>query len=125
MGDAENRAVIERYFHCINHEDWDGLAELWHDDAEFRVTAARPRSGKEDVLRYYPKALAPFPEHWDEPTRIIVAGNTVTVEIDFIGRTADGRPVEFPAVDIFDLEDGKIRNFSSWFDIELIRKQTS
>ncbi len=115
--------MIERYIAGINSENWDGLAELWHDDAESKVTASRSRSRKEDVLAYYPKALAPLPKRWDEPTKVIVAGDTVTVEMDFAGETADGKSVEFEAVDSFDLEDGKIRRFSSWFDIDVIRRQ--
>ena len=117
------RQVILDYFDAINTEDWDKLAGLWTEDAELDVVAARPRRGREDVLTYYPKALSMYPEHWDEPVRISDAGDVVTVEIDFTGKMADGTPVAFKAVDIFDIKDGKLWKMSSWFDILDVRRQ--
>ncbi len=118
-----NREVVDVYFAAINSENWDALAEMWHPDAVWQAIGARPRHGKEDVLAYYPRALALFPEHHDEPTRIIEDGDTVVVEIAFTGVTPDGKPVSFEAVDVFDIEDGLIVKFSSWFDMDLLRAQ--
>jgi ketosteroid isomerase-like protein len=118
-----NREGIEAYFAAINSENWDGLAELWDQDAEWRAVGARPRHGKEDVLTYYPRALALYPEHHDDPTRIIEDGDTIVVEISFTGVTPEGKPVTFEAVDVFDFKDGLIRTFSSWFDMDLLRAQ--
>ncbi len=117
------QAIVD-YFDSINAEDYDKLATLWVEDAELNVVAARPRRGREDVLTYYPRALALFPKHYDDPVRISVAGDVVTVEIKFTGEMADGRPVEFDAVDVFDMRDGKLWKMSSWFDVEHIRRQT-
>jgi uncharacterized protein (TIGR02246 family) len=120
---TEIPAAITEYFRAINDEDWDALASLWVDDAELRVVAARPRFGRDDVLTYYPKALAPYPKHHDDPVRVSVAGDVVTVEIRFTGATADDRPIEFDAVDVFDMRDGKLWKMSSWFNIEDVRRQ--
>ncbi len=120
---ATPQAIVD-YFDSINAEDYDKLATLWVEDAELNVVAARPRRGRDDVLTYYPRALALFPKHYDDPVRISVAGDVVTVEIKFTGEMADGRPVEFDAVDVFDMRDGKLWKMSSWFDIEHIRRQT-
>ncbi len=120
---SANREVVTAYFAAINSEDWDALAELWHDDAVWRATGARPRRGKKDVLIYYPRALALYPDHDDEPTRIIDAGDTIVVEITFTGRTPGGKPVTFEAVDVFDFEEGLIKGFSSWFDMDELRAQ--
>ena len=43
-----------------------------------------PRASTE-IVRYYPKTLAPWKQHLDDPTRFVVAGDTVTVEIHFSG----------------------------------------
>jgi ketosteroid isomerase-like protein len=117
--------VILDYFDCVNREDWDGLAELWTADAELRVVAARPRSGKADVLGYYSRALAPYPRHHDEVRRVSVDGDVVIIEISFTGETADGIQVSFDAVDIFDLRQGKLWKMSSWFDVDHVRRQTA
>lgn len=118
-----NRDTIDAYFDAINSENWDALAELWHEDPVWRAVGARRRRGKDDVLAYYPRALSLYPDHHDEPTRVIEAGDTVTVEITFTGTTPEGKPVTFDAVDVFDLEDGMIRGFSSWFDMDELRAQ--
>ncbi len=115
--------VILDYFDSINTENWDKLASLWTDDAELDVVGARPRRGRDDVLTYYPKALSMYPEHWDEPVRISVAGDVVTVEIDFTGKMENGTAIAFKAVDIFDLKDGKLWKMSSWFNLHDVRKQ--
>ncbi len=49
------------------------------------------------------------------------------VRVDGIegGELADGRPIEFDAVDVFDMRDGKLWKMSSWFDIDHIRRQSS
>lgn len=122
MADS-NIEVINRYFASINAEDWDGLAVLWHPEVDWRATGARRRSGKDDVLSYYPRALALYPTHHDEPVRIIDAGETITVEIVFTGKTRDGKAIRFDAIDVFDFERGLIRRFSSWFDMDQLREQ--
>jgi len=118
-----NVDVIQRYFAAVNAEDWEALREVWHPDVVWRAIAARRRSGIDDVMTYYPRALAPYPVHYDDPVRVIDAGETVTVEIEFTGESDTGKTVRFDAVDIFDFVDGKIIKFSSWFDIEDLRSQ--
>ena len=124
MTDNAPRVILD-YFDAINTEKWEKLASLWCDDAELRVVAARPRFGRDDVLTYYPKALAGYPKHFDDPVRISVAGDVVTVEIAFTGTTPEGHPVTFDAVDVFDLKDGKLWKMSSWFNIEDVRRQAA
>lgn len=113
--------AITTYFRAINAEDWDLLATVWRDDAELIAVGARPRKGRDAIVAFYPKTLAPWKEHLDEPTRFIVAGDTVTAEIHFTGRSADGQEVEFDAVDVFDLVDGRIQRVTNWYDVAAVR----
>jgi hypothetical protein len=48
-----NEAVIAHYFACLDAEDWDAMRELWHEDGELRAVGARPRDGRDAVLRYF------------------------------------------------------------------------
>jgi len=116
------RQTIDAYFECINHERWDRLAELFSADAELRAVGARPRNGRDDIGTYFREALGPYPEHRDEPTRIIPAGQTVTVEIHFEGRLANGRPLAFDAVDVFDFLGDRIQRLTSWYDSAQVRR---
>ena len=55
--------------------------------------------------------------------RWIEAGDTIVTEIHFEGALTDGRPVEFDALDVFDLAEGRIRRIATWFDTRDVRRQ--
>jgi ketosteroid isomerase-like protein len=114
--------AITEYFRCVNREDWEPFAELWTEDAELIALGARPRHGREEVLGYYEKVFSPWHEHFDEPTRILVADSTVTVEVRFRGVTQEGAHVEFDALDLFDLCVDRISRLSNWYDVIAARK---
>jgi ketosteroid isomerase-like protein len=117
--------VIAEYFDAVNAEDWAALGALWEPDAELVATGARPRRGRDDVVAYYPRVLAPFPSHVDQPGRRIAQGSAVVVEVSFTGVTGDGRPVAFDAVDVFDLtpDRARIRRLSTWYDTAAVLRQ--
>lgn len=110
--------AVERYFAAVNAEDWDAVGALFAPGAELRSVGAPTRHGRDAIVAHFPRVLAALPVHHDEPTRVVVAGDVVTVEIHFEGRTADGRDVAFDAVDVFDLADGgrTIAKLSTWYD---------
>jgi ketosteroid isomerase-like protein len=117
-----NEQVVRRYFECIDREDWAGLRQLFAPSASLSAVGARSRTGLDEIVDYYERALGPWTHHSDVPTRLIAAGDTFTVEVKFTGETPDGRTVTFDAVDIFDLCDGSIVAFSSWYDTDYARR---
>jgi uncharacterized protein (TIGR02246 family) len=114
---------VSAYFAAVNAEDWAALAELWEPDAELVATGARSRHGREEVVAYYPRVLAGYAEHEDRAVRRITDGSTVVVEVSFTGRTTDGHPVAFDAIDVFDLAGPRIRRLSTWYDTAAVRRQ--
>jgi ketosteroid isomerase-like protein len=116
MQEHEVRDVVLRYFDCVNNDRWAELRELWHPECVTTPVDGPKRHGVDEVLELYPLLLQPFPQHLDDPTRILVSGDSATVEIRFTGTTHDGRVVEFDALDVFDLEDGRIRFLRYWYD---------
>ncbi len=119
---SEARQVVAEYFVCLDTENWERMTELWHPDASLRAVGARPRSGRGEVIGYFSRLFRPWPQHRDVPTRIVVADNVVTAEVRFEGITPGGRAVTFEAVDVFDLDDGRIRALSNWYDIDFVRR---
>ena len=93
MEEQQIRELVQAYFDRLNGEDWQGLASLFATDAVLRAPGSRTWEGRDEVSAYYRAALAPYPEHRDEPTRVLVAGDTATVEIHFEGRLANGQPL--------------------------------
>jgi ketosteroid isomerase-like protein len=122
---ADAPEVIRTYFDSINTEDFERLAGIWADDVELKAVGARPRTGRDDVMDFYGGIFEPWAAHDDHPTRVVADGDVVVVEIVFTGTTHDGKEISFPAVDIFDLEDGKIRKVSIYYDLTWVRKQMS
>ena len=122
---AENERSVRDYFTCLDGEDWDRMRTLWQPDAELRAVGARARSGIDEVIGYFSGLFTPWPKHEDRPTRFIAQGDTIVVEVTFLGTTPDGREVSFDAVDVFDLRDGLIARLTNWYDIAYARKVLS
>jgi ketosteroid isomerase-like protein len=117
-------ASVQAYFDAINGEDYAAIEDLFTADAELVAPGTEPRRGPAEIADYLRAALAPYPDHLDEPTRIIDAGATVVVEIRFAGALASGERVAFDAVDVFDVQsDGRIARLSSWYDSHAVRQQ--
>ena len=109
-------AVVTSYFNSLNDEDWASFRTLWAEDAEARAVGARPRHGVDDVMNLYTKIFDHWARHLDVPGRTLIDGDTVVVEVHFVGTTDGGREVEFDAVDVIDLDAGKIKRITTWYD---------
>lgn len=121
-GEPTQPPALAEYFRCVNAEDWAGLAALWHPDAEASFVGARPLSGRDDIVAFYQRLFLLWTTHVDEPTRVLLSGTTATVEVHFTGDTADGRRIEFDAVDVIDLDGGLFRRLTNWYDILAVRR---
>jgi ketosteroid isomerase-like protein len=110
--------VVGRYFAAVNAEDWAAVGDLFAEDAELAAVGAPARRGREAIAAHFPWTLKALPVHHDEPTRVVVAGTVVLVEVHFTGRNRADAEVEFDAVDVFDLSpDGTtITRLTSWYD---------
>lgn len=111
--------VVRRYFAAVNEDRFDDLGDLFAPDIVLEMGGAARREGVADAIGYYPRALAALPVHDDEAVSTLTSddGRRVAVEIVFTGTTGDGRPLVFPAVDLFDLdEDGRISRLRSFYD---------
>jgi len=108
--------TVKDYFAALNAEDWELMASVLHPELDLIPSGSRPRIGSDKAIAMFQKIFERFPVHQDNPTRFLEAGNTVVVEISFAGATQDGQEVAFDAVDIFDVEDGRIYRLSQWFD---------
>ena len=122
MSDVE--ATIRAYFEGINAERYDRVAALFAPDGVLIAPGTPPRRGPAEIEEYFRSALRIYPEHFDDPTRTVVAGSTATVEIHFTGALASGARMEFDAVDVFDMDaEGRIARLSSWYDSHAVRGQ--
>jgi hypothetical protein len=115
---ADAPEAIRRYFAGVNGEDWDDFRGIWHEDAEVDVVGGLRFRGLDEIMAYYPRVLAGFPVHHDDPYGIHVSGDVVTVEIAFRGETSAGVEATWEAVDVFHLVDGKVKRLTTWYDMD-------
>ena len=125
----ETPAAVARYFEYVNADRFEDLRELFDPAIRLEMAGAPRRDGVEAAVAYYARALAPLPQHVDDPVDVVTGPVTdtgdrrVAVEIAFTGETADGRLVEFTAVDLFDIgDDGRIRRLRSFYDTALVAR---
>ena len=123
-GEAEMRELVLRYFRNLDTENWDDMREIWHEDGQLRAVGARPRDDRDGVIQYFSKLFTPWPAHEDRPVRLVISerDQTVLAEVRFTGTTAKGNEVVFEAIDVFDVEEGRIKKLSNWYDIDYARK---
>ena len=116
--------TLDAYFDGMNSERYEAVAALFTEDAELKAAGTEWVSGRAAVEGYYRAALGPYPIHRDEPTRIVIADSTATVEIHFSGKLASGIPLEFDAVDVFDFDEaGFVTRMTSWYDSYAVRAE--
>ncbi len=106
----------------MNAEDWDGLGQLFHEEAELEAPGFPRKQGRQAVQAYFRSALSIYPVHYDDPVRVVISGNTATVNIHYEGDLANGYHLSFDAVDVFDMRDGLIGELTSWYDSYDVRR---
>jgi hypothetical protein len=117
MNADPRQIALDGYFDGINEERFEDVAALFTPDAVLRAPGFPPRRGREAIAAYLRGVLAAYPVHRDQPTRTLLAGRTAAVEIHYTGRLADGTPLEFEAVDVFDFTpDAQIASLRTWYD---------
>ncbi|MDE0667970.1 MAG: nuclear transport factor 2 family protein [bacterium] len=116
-------AVVEAYFEAVDAEDFDKLSRLLDPDVSLTACGSRPRQGAAAVIALFRAIFERFPMHADRPRRLICEGGTVVAEFRFEGTSAAGVDVAFEAVDVFDIEDGRIVRLTQWFDSAHLERQ--
>jgi ketosteroid isomerase-like protein len=119
-------AAVTKYFDYLNNDRFEELRDIFADDIRMEMAGAVPRRGVDDAVAFYTKALAPLPRHHDSPDAVWVdpSGTRVCVEISFVGRTCDDRPVTFTAIDVFHLgNEGRIEWLRSFYDTTSVTRQ--
>lgn len=114
--------LIERYFAAVNGRDWAGLAAVLHPDVSVRHMSLLAADGVPAVVKLYRAILEQYREgqHEDRPTRILVDGDVAAVEITATVVTKDGTALTFPAADIIEIQDGRIRTVRTFYDTAVV-----
>lgn len=117
--------VVREYCKNVSDRDIETLAPLLADDVVFMNVGLEVYHGKQAVLDHYagPNGVwKMFPDTFDFRIRNLgITDNRVYTErVDVVG--VNGRDAYLPLLGIFEIENGKIKNWRDYADIAMVRR---
>lgn len=117
-----NEAIAKLLYTHFNNHDWQKMAALYADSAEFKD----PSLGKgivkqthEQIAKKYAELNQIFPDIHDEIKNIYISGDkNVIVEFVSTGTAPDKTKMELPICTIFTIENGLITKDFTYYDNE-------
>ena len=111
-----NQAVIEQFCEAWSRRAPAELSEYFTEDGVYHNMPIQPVAGKETVKVFIQNFLATWTDtHW-EILNIAEVGNVVFCERLDKTKTTNG-DVDLPCVGVFEMQDGKIRVWRDYFDM--------
>ena len=112
----DNALIIREFIQAWSRLDAGELAGYFTEDGTYHNIPASAVSGREPIAQF----IAGFTEHWQsrdwEIISLFADGDRVMAErIDHT--VVNGRPVDLPAVGVFEMENGKIKVWRDYFDL--------
>ena len=114
---ASIRKAVEGYVEAFARRDVDRALEFFSDDAEM-IEPPGTFQGKEGVrqLLEWDVRLSPVAKSRPLGIRLLIKDN-VAVREEVLEQTYEGRPYEYPLVQVFEIDDdGKIRRLRVYCD---------
>jgi limonene-1,2-epoxide hydrolase len=116
--ESANEDVVRRFCAAFARRDIEEILSFFTDDAIYHNIPMAPAVGP-DQIRATLEAFVP-----GSPTMefeiLAMASNGAVVMTERVDRmTFNGRPVELPVAGVFEIEDGKIRAWRDYFDMQM------
>jgi ketosteroid isomerase-like protein len=120
MGTEVNIALALKVFELFNQHDWEGMAALYANPAEFRD----PSLGielvmqlRQDIIAKYAEMEQAVPDVRDDVVAVYPSGEKhVIVEFVSSGSTPNGGRWKLPICTILTIEDGMITKDFTYYD---------
>jgi steroid delta-isomerase-like uncharacterized protein len=103
------RELIEHYDQAWNEHDVDAIVSMHAPDMVFENHTARERAEGEAVGPHIAEIFRNWPDLRFRSRRSYVREGLVVSEWTASGTTQDGRKLEWDGIDVFPIEDGKIK----------------
>ena len=117
---ANNEKVAKELFVHFNNHDWQKMADLYIENAEFKEPASGMvvhQKSKEMIIKEYSELQNQFPDVQDSVVAVYPSGDkNVIVEFVSKGILPDQSKFELPICTIFTIENGKITKDYTYFD---------
>jgi ketosteroid isomerase-like protein len=113
-------AVARLLFERFNQHDWEGMAALYTDTAEFKDPSFGKgivKQTRAETVKKYKELNALFTNFRDSIVNVYPSGDKhVTVEFISKGTAPDGTLFELPIITVFTVENGFISKDFTYYD---------
>lgn len=119
----DDKPTIEAFIAAFNRKDVDAVMAFFADDAVYHNMPMAPVKGRDAIRRVIDMFIDPAESvDW----RIIeMAQDGSIVFAERLDRfVIDGKAVELPCAGVFEIADGKIRQWRDYFDLQTWLSQT-
>lgn len=116
----QNISIAKKVFEHFNQHNWEKMAELYSDPAEFLDPSFGQKPVKQmrrQTVKKYQEMQAIFKDIRDDVVQIYASGDkNVIVEFVSSGTASDGTKWTLPICTIFTIENGQITKDHTYYD---------
>ena len=118
-------AHVRSYFEAIAARDPGAIGEHWHDDGVDDIVPLGIMRGRREVEQLFQEMFAAAPDLETTVSRVVAGEKQAAVEwrmrgtfdgAPFQGIEPTGKPIELRGLDMLEVEDGKIRSITGYYD---------
>jgi steroid delta-isomerase-like uncharacterized protein len=116
---------VRSYFEAIAARDPRAIGEHWHDDGVDDIVPLGIMRGRREIEQLFREMFAASPDLETTVSRIVAGEKQAAVEwrmrgtfdgAPFQGIEPTGKPMELRGLDMLEVEDGKIRSITGYYD---------
>jgi len=116
----KNSEIVKEYFEHFNNHDWQKMAEMYVETAEFKdpsLGSGIVKMTRAEIIAKYSELNGIFTDIHDKVIQTYPSGDkNIIVEFVSNGTAPDNSKFELPICTIFTIENGKITKDFSYFD---------
>jgi ketosteroid isomerase-like protein len=116
----KNSEIVKEYFEHFNNHDWQKMAEMYIETAEFKdpsLGSGIVKMTRAKIIAKYSELNGIFTDIHDKVIQTYPSGEkNIIVEFISTGTAPDNSKFELPICVIFTIENGKITKDFSYFD---------
>lgn len=120
MQNSENKNLVIKYFEHFNAYDWESMANMYVEDAEFKDPSLGNgivKQSRKQIMDKYQELSEMFPDLKDEIVATYPSeDNIIIVEFISTGTAEDEITFELPICTIFSFDKGMITKDFSYYD---------
>lgn len=118
-----NTQVVTDFIQAWNKMDWDSVIAALADDVVYHNIPMEKLEGKE-AAEIFIRGMQPQSVDW-ELVSLAESGNKVLTERVDRFEMQDGKKVDLPVMGTFEIENGKIKAWRDYFDLNTFMTQMS